>query len=285
MSFRKYQLGSYEEMRRGHSWEVPERYNIAQDVCDKHAARQARDGLGGLPRHRAARRASASCRTSPTSSPTCWRPRRRARGPRRHAAALAAGDRRRVHRHLQARRDPAVDVGALRRRRHRAPAPRLRRQGAGDRHRQPPPHPRRDRRGRARDRATAWREGDIDLDGGDAGASTATRWPTPPPRTRPSSTTPRAPPARPRASCTPTATCSRHEEFEFCHDVQRRRALPRHGRVGLGRGHLPAAGAVALRRRGARFARKGGSTPRSSCASSPSTGSRTCSPRPRRCGR
>jgi acetyl-CoA synthetase len=36
MSFRKYQLGTYEEMRAGHRWEVPERYNIAHDVCDKH---------------------------------------------------------------------------------------------------------------------------------------------------------------------------------------------------------------------------------------------------------
>src|SRR5688572_17542278 len=36
MSFRKYQLGSYEEMCARHRWEVPERYNIARDVCDKH---------------------------------------------------------------------------------------------------------------------------------------------------------------------------------------------------------------------------------------------------------
>jgi acetyl-CoA synthetase len=36
MSHRKYELGSYEEMRAAHSWDVPERYNIAQDVCDKH---------------------------------------------------------------------------------------------------------------------------------------------------------------------------------------------------------------------------------------------------------
>ena len=34
--FRKYQLGSYEDMRAAHRWEVPERYNIARDVCDKH---------------------------------------------------------------------------------------------------------------------------------------------------------------------------------------------------------------------------------------------------------
>ena len=36
MSFRKYELGSYEEMVANHSWDVPERYNIAEDVCDKH---------------------------------------------------------------------------------------------------------------------------------------------------------------------------------------------------------------------------------------------------------
>jgi acetyl-CoA synthetase len=37
MSYRKYGLGSYEEMRAAHRWEVPQRYNIARDVCDKHA--------------------------------------------------------------------------------------------------------------------------------------------------------------------------------------------------------------------------------------------------------
>jgi acetyl-CoA synthetase len=36
MSYRKYRLGSYEEMVAEHSWAVPERYNIAHDVCDKH---------------------------------------------------------------------------------------------------------------------------------------------------------------------------------------------------------------------------------------------------------
>jgi acetyl-CoA synthetase len=36
MSFRKYELGSYDEMCARHRWEVPERYNIARDVCDKH---------------------------------------------------------------------------------------------------------------------------------------------------------------------------------------------------------------------------------------------------------
>jgi len=36
MGHRRYELGSYEEMCEAHRWEVPERYNIAQDVCDKH---------------------------------------------------------------------------------------------------------------------------------------------------------------------------------------------------------------------------------------------------------
>ena len=36
MSHRKYSLGSYEEMCEAHRWDVPERYNIAVDVCDKH---------------------------------------------------------------------------------------------------------------------------------------------------------------------------------------------------------------------------------------------------------
>jgi acetyl-CoA synthetase len=36
MAFRKYELGDYDEMCARHRWEVPERYNIASDVCDKH---------------------------------------------------------------------------------------------------------------------------------------------------------------------------------------------------------------------------------------------------------
>src|SRR3954464_4366220 len=36
MGFRKYELGSYDEMWSAHEWHVPERYNIATDVCDKH---------------------------------------------------------------------------------------------------------------------------------------------------------------------------------------------------------------------------------------------------------
>jgi acetyl-CoA synthetase len=36
VSYRKYELTDYETMREQHRWEVPERYNIASDVCDKH---------------------------------------------------------------------------------------------------------------------------------------------------------------------------------------------------------------------------------------------------------
>ena len=36
MGFRKYELGDYDDMVAAHRWEVPERYNIAADVCDKH---------------------------------------------------------------------------------------------------------------------------------------------------------------------------------------------------------------------------------------------------------
>jgi acetyl-CoA synthetase len=36
VSLRKYEIGRYEEMCAAHRWEVPERYNIARDVCDKH---------------------------------------------------------------------------------------------------------------------------------------------------------------------------------------------------------------------------------------------------------
>jgi acetyl-CoA synthetase len=36
VSFRKYEIGSYDDMCAAHRWDVPERYNIAGDVCDKH---------------------------------------------------------------------------------------------------------------------------------------------------------------------------------------------------------------------------------------------------------
>ena len=55
-----------------HRWEVPERYNIAADVCDKHPRGEAGDGLGALRRRAARARRGASCRTSRTRRRTCW---------------------------------------------------------------------------------------------------------------------------------------------------------------------------------------------------------------------
>ena len=48
-----------------------------------------------------------------------------------------------------------------------------------------------------------------------------------------------------------------HEEFLYCHDVPRGRAVPRHGRVGLGGRHLPADRALALRRDAVRLRARG----------------------------
>ncbi len=39
MTFRKYELGSYEEMCARHRWEVPERYNIAVDSSSRARSR------------------------------------------------------------------------------------------------------------------------------------------------------------------------------------------------------------------------------------------------------
>ena len=76
-----------------------------------------------------------------------------------------------------------------------------------------------------------------------------------------------------------------HEEFEFCHDVRDGELF--HGRAsGPGR---PASPRCSVRGATARWPScrraRGATTPRSTCGSSPSTAWRTCSPRPRRCVR
>ena len=245
--------------------------------------RQARprpsgDGLGGLPGQRAPghlRRAAGpleQVRQRPGGRGS------RARGPGGHAAALAARDRRGVHRHLQERGDPAVDVRPLRRRGHRAPPARLRREGAGHRLRERGPHPRGDRRDGPGDGRRLRGE-----DGGRLGRLRDGRHR----RRRPGPALllvghhrqGQGHPARPPLPAGPRGV-------RVLPRRARRRALPRHGRVGLGRGHLPAAGAVALRLRGARVRPQGRLRPRRAAApSSPSTACRTCSPRPPRCGR
>ena len=163
MSYRKYELGSYEEMReRAPMGACPSATTSPRDVCDKHPRdklamvwedwqgneRRVELGRAPGPLEQVRERARGA--------------RHRARGPRGHAAAVAARDRGRLPRHLQARRDPAVDVGALRRRGHPAPAERLGRQGARHRRGQPPPHPRRHGREACSCSATG-EAGDVDL--------------------------------------------------------------------------------------------------------------------------
>ena len=115
---------------------MPERYNIAADVCDRHPREQLAlihedpDGnvrrvrLGRDPGQRGPLRERAP------------RSRRGAGRPGGDAAAAEAGDGRRVLRHLEGRRDPALDVGALRRRGDPPPAHRLPTPRAGHQRRQ-----------------------------------------------------------------------------------------------------------------------------------------------------
>ena len=239
---------SYELALAQHRWVVPERYNIAADVCDGIRGRQlamvhehfvgggAGGALGGAAGPVEPGRATCSPRSgwsAATASRWCCRRRRDGGG---------------VLRDVEARRAPALDVGALRRRGHPPPARRLPRRACSSPTRRTPAasrgeivpsvlvldeHTLRRRAGRVRDRST------------------------PRPTIRRSSTTPRARPAWRRASSTPTATCSRHEEFRLLPRRPGRRALPRHGRVGVGGRHLPAARPVATRRGAVRLPARG----------------------------
>ena len=183
-----------------HEWHVPERYNIAADVCDKHP----RDKLAMIHEHFDGHGPRGPLGRAAGPRPTSFAHVLRAHGvergdrvamvlpPTPETAAAFFGD-------LEARRDPALDVGALRRRRHPPPARRLAAEGA--RHRRGQRGPRRPGAGRARAdprRRAAGRR-----------RRRRSRPSTPPPTTRRSSTTRPARPGWPRASSTRTATCSR----------------------------------------------------------------------------
>ena len=241
-------------MCAAHSWDVPERYNIARDVCDKHDP----DRLAMVWEDWRGQRAARDVRRAPGAlEPVRQRARgarRRAGGPRRDAAAVAAGDGRRLPRHLQARGDPAVDVGALRRRGDRAPAARLRRAARGHRRRQSRPHPGGPRRARAR-HGRRLRAGD--------GRRLA--------RVRDRRHLGRRPGAalllvghdRARQGHPARAPLpARARGVRVLPRRARRRALPRLGRVGVGRRDLPAARPVALRRGRARAGAQGRLRPR-----------------------
>ncbi len=224
-------------------------------------ARPPRDGLGGL----AGQRAPGQLRGAPGPvQPLRQRAggdRRGARRPRRDAAPVAARDRGGLPRHLQARRDPAVDVGALRRRGHPASPARLGRQGGRHRLRQPSPHPGGDGRAGARDgrqaggRRPRLRRRDGPRLGRLRDGRHGGRRPGPAlllvRHHRPRQGHPARPPlpARPRG-------------VRVLPRRPRRRALPRLRRVGLGGRHLPAARPVALRSGRARAGSQGRLRPR-----------------------
>ena len=118
-------FSSYEEAIAQHEWRVPERYNIAADVCDKHP----RDKLAMVHEHfggdvREVR--WGELQAASDRSRNVLREHGVERGdrvamllpPTPETAAAFFGD-------VEVRRDPAVDVGALRRRRHPPPAERL----------------------------------------------------------------------------------------------------------------------------------------------------------------
>ena len=213
--------------------------------------RPAGDGVGGL----AGQRAAGVVRRAPGPlvqvGQRAGGPGRGARRPRGDPAALAARDRRGVHRHLQVGRHPALPLGALRGRRH-PPSPRgLGREGRDHRRRQPRPHPGRPGRVRAgARRRPAGRRLHQLRDGRHLGRGSRPalllvghdgQGQGHPPR---SPLSPRARGVRvlPRRS--------------------RRRAVPRLRRVGVGRRHLPAARPVALRRGGAGAGAQGRLRPR-----------------------
>ena len=112
---------TYEEAVATHEWRVPERYNIAEDVCDKHPA----DKLAMIHEHfdgtvREVRWGELQELSNRFANALTALGVGQGR-PRRDAAAADARDRGGVLRHLEDRRDPALDVGALRRRRHPPP--------------------------------------------------------------------------------------------------------------------------------------------------------------------
>ena len=200
---------SYEEARDQHEWDVPERYNIAADVCDKHPpdklAMIHEDFRGTRARGQLGRAAGGLEPLRPRPA----RARRREGRPRRDAAPAHARDGGGVLRHLQVRGDPALDVGALRRRRDPPPRVGLRRPAARHRPGERGPHRPGARRARAADRGPARRTGTSAFDAEDTLAED---------------------PAQLYYSSGTTGLAKgilhahryllAHEEFVYCHDVQ-----------------------------------------------------------------
>ena len=204
-------------------------------VHEHYDGRGPRGRLGRAPGPREPGRARARVRSgwgAATASPWCCR-------RRPETAALFFGD-------LEARGAPALDVGALRRRRHPPPADRLAPAVlVTDAANAAAFEPARAARARAR-RPHLRRRSDRVRDAS-----------TPRPTTRPSSTTRPARPASRRASSTRTATCSAHEEFDYCHDVQDGERFHGMGEWAWAAGICAAARPVAARRGAVRLPARG----------------------------
>ena len=210
-------------------------------------ARQAGDDLGALRRRAARPHVGRAAGPVQPGRELAGRPWRRPRGPRRGGASTDARDGCDLLRHVEARRDPPVDVGALRRRRHPPPADRL--PGEGPRHRRAEraalrpvvgrerdPRPRRRHAARPVDRLRDRRH----LRRGSGPALLHVRHDRRRQGRRP------RPPLHPRP-----------RGVRLLPRRAGRREVPRHGRVGLGRGRRAAARAVALRRAAVRLPARG----------------------------
>ena len=237
--------------------------------------RQARDGVGELRRLGARARLGRAAGPGEPGGPHARRAGRDAWRPRRRCPAADAGDGGDLLRRLEARRDPALDVGALRRRRDRASALGL--AGAAARHR------RRERAslrpavgaGHARDRRgdPGRRADGLHLRGHGGGRSCPALLHV----------------GHDRAREGDRARAPLHPRPRGVHLLPRgrgRRELPRHGRVGVGRRDRAAARPVAARRGAVRLPARGRVRPEPAARrSSAGTASRTSSRRRRRCGR
>ena len=244
---------TYEQVLADHRWDVPDRYNIAADVCDKHP----REKLAMVHEHfsGAVREVSwgelqdlANQAANVLAALGVQRGDRVAvvLPPTPETAAVFFGV-------VEDRRDPAVDVGAVRRRGDPPPADGL----AERRCSSPTP---RTRRGSTR----AWSSRSLVLDERHARRRRATEFTT--------ADTAADDPAQLYYTSGTTGLAKgivhahryllAHEEFIYCHDVQRRRALPRDGRVGVGGGDRAAARPVAASARcSACYQREGGFEP------------------------
>ncbi len=238
---------TYEEACAQHRWDVPERYNIAADVCDKHP----RDKLamvherfdGAAARRDLGRAAGPRGPGGPRAAPrpassaaTAWRSCCRRR-PRRPAVFFGTW---KLGAILLSMSVLYGDDGI----RHRLRG--LRRDGA--RHRRAPTR-----------RASPTRRC--------ACSCSTTACSTAAPTEHDTADTAADDPAQLYYTSGTTGLAKgivhahryilAHEEFVYCHEVQRRRALPRDGRVGVGGGHRAAARAVAAGRRAVRLPARG----------------------------